>query len=203
MLNCQICETETEGQGYQCMNCGRNVCEDCYNTDENHECCSECEDDATWCQKCDVWIDWDKVNTEYCDSCAEDRMTCDGCGDKVESEDDLNTWNFSEWNNGYKNHYSRQLCDSCYEERCPSIDPQEIAESMTNDEEEQEVIADAIQNNIDTHGEIWKQLKNASIEECWKIVEIMGIARSRHEDTNYDELLRAGVSRDTARELIK
>ena len=200
--SCYICDADDESiRLSDCMDCGQQACDDCYN--HKHEACNTCNTKATWCQECDNWIDWETVDTELCDKCAEERRTCADCGEESQDGDELRIYNYSEWNKGYKNHYSRHLCDSCYEGRCPSIDPQEIAESMTDNQEEQEAIIDAIQNNMDTHGEIWKQLKDASIEECWKIIVIMGIARSRHENTNYDELLKAGVSRDTARELIK
>jgi len=199
-MNCNICKTTLTDNDcvFGCLGCANDtLCSDCYNADQKKECCSNCEADATWCKDCDAWIDWDKVNTEYCDDCQTVHNTCGHC--ETES-DNLKTYHYTERNEkGYRNEYTSYLCKECYEEECPSIHPEEIAAEMTDNTEEQEEIAEAIQNNMDTHGTIWKQLKNATESERWGIIRIMGVARDRHEDTNYDELLASGVDRDTAR----
>lgn len=204
LFTCEWCEEEKPTSQMNQQTDKRSttlMCDQCYaGVMECHTCNVEWTHEDVGCVRDYEYVD--AQNHYHCPSCAEHENACDSCGNEV-GKDNLQVYSFSEWQDGRKKYFDYDLCPDCYEESNPSIDPQEIAVEMTDDPEEQEEIAEAIQNNMDTGGEIWKQLKNADEEERWQIIRIMGVARSRHEDTDYDDMLKQGVDKDTARELIK
>src|SRR2546425_3364328 len=105
-----------------------------YNYDIKQQMCDDCDKGVLMCIVCDEeWThesigancDSDYINEkgEYtCNDCAGHEGKCDDCDEEV-GKDNLRTYNYSERNEkGYKNYYSKKLCDDCYEEYCPSID---------------------------------------------------------------------------------
>ena len=204
-----------ENELFTCTWCEEEKSEDEQNDYDSEILCDECYAGVQECIDCKKkWTHaeigtvadydyYDKDGKYHCDDCGKYEGCCDECRKKVGKEN-LNFYE-SSWRNekGYKQYETNYYCDECYEQYNPSIDPEEIAKSMTDDEEKQQEIIEAIENNQETQGTIWKQLTTATIEEKWEIVKIMGIARTRHEDTDYDELLQKGVDRDTARQIIK
>jgi len=81
------------------------------------------------------------------------------------------------------------------------------AEWITDNKEKQEQIIYEYENNRATGGKAYRLLaeayRNGDVEGAEHIIFVlMRGARRRHENTDYDFLLDAGVPRDVARELI-
>jgi len=201
---CEWCEEEKNEEGNMLYSSGTAdmLCDDCYVGAKECACHKAWTHEDIGCVNDRDYID-DK-GQYHCNDCAQSEVTCSDCGEEV-GKDNLRTYHTRGDANkrGFREHLYYELCEECYEERMPSIDPEEIAKSMTDDEGQQQEIIEAIENNMETNGTIWKQLKDATTEERWQIIEIMGVARSRHEDTDYDAMLASGISRDNAREYIK
>jgi hypothetical protein len=206
-ITCPSCGEKIDSEvGYYCGSCGARVCSPMCLSYEGE--CYECIKIANYedCVRCGkkVAIGYDEgVEIDGKVYCSEEcALECNECGKRVDSPDKLKMYEFSEWENGYKKYFQRYICDDCYNEINPDINPDEIARELTDDPQEQEEITELIQNNIDTNGKLWKLLVKAENEqEKWDIIRIMGIARDRHELTDYDELLQSGMSKESAREL--
>jgi len=201
---CDWCEEEKKENGNKLYSSNSSdiLCDDCYAGAQECACHKAWTHEDIGCVNDHDYID---ANGQYhCNECAKSEVICQDCGEDVGREN-LRTYHTRGDANkrGYREHLYYNLCETCYEDRVPSIDPEEIAKSMTENEAEQQEIIEAIENNMETNGTIWKQLKDATIEDRWEIVKIMGVARSRHEDTDYDQMLASGISKNHAREYIR
>jgi hypothetical protein len=169
----------------------------------NERFCDDCYHGVQVCV-CGEWTHsdvetWDNLT---CPACAEKKSRCTHCDEQC---DDLRLYETIEWHDGRRVTATDMLCDDCRAELHPEelLDINEAAEAMS--EATGMDVFDAtelIENNRDTGGTAWRLLAGDS-PDYEAIARMMGVSKARHEDTGYDDMLRAGFDRDVAREIIK
>lgn len=127
---------------------------------------------------------YDNNGNYHCEACAVKESECQICSKKIG-----------------KNNLAEQgglmICQDCM------IIPMDISKLVTKDPDLQIEIVEEIENNINTNGSVWKALiGKTEREEILHIIHAMRVARERHNNTQYDELLKNGIDRDLAREFI-